>query len=96
MKTTKETTKSWRKRLKAFLIKKAGGKCKICGYDKCSDAFELHHIDPATKLFSIGSANPKHMTWEEVVAEAEKCIMVCSNCHKEIHAGLIDDNNIQA
>lgn len=95
-KSSKETTKTWRRRLKSFLVKKAGGKCAICGYDRCVDAFEFHHLDPSKKQFSIGNANPKHMTWDEVVAESEKCIMVCSNCHKEIHAGLIDPNEIRS
>ena len=84
----KETSKSWRRRLKLFLIEKAGGKCAVCGYDRCVDAFEFHHVDPANKEFSIGKANPKHMSWDDVVNEAEKCIMLCANCHREIHAGL--------
>lgn len=84
----KESARGWRRRLKEYLIELHGGKCAICGYDKCADAFEFHHVNPDEKKFSIGSANPKHMTWEDVLAEAEKCIMVCSNCHREIHAGL--------
>lgn len=89
----KETTKAWRKRLKTYLIKKFGGKCQICGYSKCSDAFEFHHLDSSSKKFSIGNSNPKHMSWDEVVEEAEKCIMVCANCHREIHFGLVNPNS---
>lgn len=81
--------KGWRKKLKLHLIALHGGKCSICGYDRCSDALEFHHIDARNKNFSIGSANPKHTTWDEVCEEAEKCIVVCSNCHRELHSDLI-------
>ena len=93
MTSKRESSKEWRRRIKGSLVKKAGGKCAICGYNKCVDALEFHHLDPSKKSFSIGKANPKHMTDEEVMNEANKCIMVCANCHREIHAGLVDPKN---
>ena len=65
-----------------------GGKCQCCGYDKCSESLAFHHIDPKEKELGFGGlrANPKK--WNIVVEELRKCILVCHNCHSEIHAGV--------
>jgi hypothetical protein len=49
----------------------------------------LHHLDPAKKDFNFGAirANPK--SWQKIVEELRKCILVCHNCHSEIHEGLL-------
>ena len=69
--------------MKKQAVKLLGGKCCICGYDKCIDALEFHHKDPSIKEFKLGSGNT--MSWKEYKSEALKCMLVCSNCHKEIH-----------
>lgn len=81
---------SWRKRAKEKLVNYKGGKCECCGYDKCIEAMEFHHLDPNEKDFGISG---KSWAFEKLKKEVDKCIMVCSNCHKEIHAGIrkIDD-----
>lgn len=64
--------------------------CEICNekFDtnshRCIDALEFHHKNPREKDFKLGSGNT--MSWKEYKSEALKCILVCSNCHKEIHA----------
>ena len=75
-----------RRNMKLQAVKKLGGKCSICGYDKCIDAFEFHHENPDRKEFKLGSGNT--ISWKEYKKEALKCILVCSNCHKEIHSKL--------
>lgn len=65
-------------------IKSHGNGCNICGYNKCIDALDFHHIDPRTKKFSI--SNTGHHGIDELKEEAEKCIILCANCHREIHA----------
>lgn len=70
--------------MKLQAIKLLGGKCSICGYDRCVDALEFHHENPEIKEFKLGSGNT--MSWKEYKKEALKCILVCSNCHKEIHS----------
>ena len=75
-----------RRNMKKQAIKMLGGKCSICGYNRCIDALEFHHKDPKQKDFKIGSGNT--MSWKDYKAEALKCILVCSNCHKEIHSKL--------
>ena len=73
-----------RRSMKLQAIKLLGGKCCKCGYDKCVDALEFHHENQDDKEFKLGSGNT--MSWKDYKAEAMKCILVCSNCHKEIHA----------
>jgi len=80
-----EHVKIWRDRIKQRIIDAFNGKCGICGYNKCNAALELHHINPSEKDFSFGRirANPKN--WESLVRELRKCVLLCSNCHREIH-----------
>ena len=80
-----------RRSMKLQAIKLLGGKCSICGYNKCVDALEFHHKDPTIKEFKLGSGNT--MSWKEYKNEALKCILVCSNCHKEIHYKLGDNKS---
>ena len=70
-------------RLKA--IEHKGGKCQVCSYDKCLGALEFHHKDSNHKDFGI-SAKGYARSWEKVKSELDKCILVCANCHREIHA----------
>ena len=72
----------WRKRVKLKLVEYKGGKCEKCDYSKCVDALEFHHIDPNEKDFTIGG---KSWSFDRLKNEVDKCILVCSNCHKEIH-----------
>lgn len=59
-----------------------GGKCSKCGYDKCLGALQFHHVNPSEKEFSIGGAHC--VSWERVLKELDKCILVCANCHVEM------------
>jgi predicted HNH restriction endonuclease len=63
-----------------------GNKCSICGYDKCKRALEFHHIDPSKKEFIISGSHCR--SWEKIKQELDKCILVCSNCHAELHEKL--------
>lgn len=72
-----------RKRLKEKLVAYKGGKCEICGYDKCIIALDFHHLDPNEKDFNIGGGAA--ISFEKCKKEVDKCILVCSNCHREIH-----------
>jgi len=65
-----------------------GGKCCKCGYDKCVGALEFHHINPDEKEFGPGH-NGHTRSWKRVKKELDKCILVCANCHREIHAELL-------
>jgi hypothetical protein len=72
----------WRQRRKLRAIEYLGGACSICNYKKSPRALQFHHKDPSQKDFGIGSTN---VSWKRTVKELDKCILVCSNCHAEIH-----------
>lgn len=84
-----EAVKKWRRETKKRMIDSMGGECQLCGYNKCQEALELHHINPDEKELSFGAirANPK--AWLKIVEELKKCILLCSNCHKEVHYGIV-------
>ena len=73
-----------RKKLREAAIEFKGGKCELCGYDRCEEALEFHHADSSKKEFGISQAGLTR-SWERVKGEIEKCILVCANCHRELH-----------
>ncbi len=72
------------KRQKAY--EKYGCSCKICGYNRCRNALEWHHIDPTKK--EVEPSKVFSRSWENVVKELDKCVLLCSNCHREVHSGV--------
>lgn len=61
-----------------------GGRCQICGYDGCPAAFDFHHPDPQSKDFTISSRT----VWSAALErELRKTVLLCANCHREVHAG---------
>lgn len=81
----KRDTSSYRKNIKKRLIEYKGGECQICGYNKCQDALEFHHLDPSKKDYNISGGTKSFNTLK---SEVDKCILVCANCHREIHSGM--------
>lgn len=79
-----KTITALRRAMKNEAVKRKGGKCEICGYDKCVEALSFHHLDPSIKEFGLGQDGNTH-SWEDYLKEIEKCILVCANCHAEIH-----------
>lgn len=77
-----------RRKVKELAVEYKGGKCEKCGYNKYVGAMEFHHLDPSKKDFTL-SDKGHCRSWESVKKELNKCILVCANCHREIHAGLI-------
>ena len=64
-----------------------GGCCQLCGYKKCSEALEFHHLEVAGKDFGISDKGYTR-SWKKIEEELDKCILLCANCHREVHAGL--------
>lgn len=77
----------WRQRTKQALVDYKGGSCVRCGYSRCLAALEFHHTDPNEKDFTISGSLVANI--EKMKIEVDKCILVCSNCHREIHQELI-------
>ena len=78
-----------RRKLKKMAVELKGGKCQICGYSRSVWALDFHHIDDKLKSFDLSSGGLTR-SWVKVQEEIKKCVLVCSNCHREIHAGLVD------
>ena len=70
-------------RLKSELIELLGSKCQICGYNRSNAALEFHH-NKSNKEFSIGVLL-KGSSRQKLLKEARKCILLCANCHREVH-----------
>ncbi len=82
----KEYYQTKRYRIKKEMVEYKGGSCEVCGYNKSLRALQFHHKDPSQKDFNIGGIGSIN---EDVKKELDKCILVCANCHSEIH-----DNNL--
>lgn len=76
-----------RNAVKAMAIKYKGGCCVKCGYSKSIKALAFHHLDPSEKDFGISDKGYTR-GWKKIKVELDKCILVCHNCHAEIHEEL--------
>jgi transposase len=77
-----------RRKVKQLLVTEAGGRCKLCGYDRCVGALEFHHLVPSEKRFSLSHRGVAR-SLEKARAEARKCVLLCANCHAEVEAGIV-------
>lgn len=77
-----------RRRTRRRLVDEAGGRCAICGYSRCVGALAFHHVDPSEKEFGL-SWRGLTRSFEDLRKEASKCLLLCSNCHAEVEAGMI-------
>jgi len=85
-----DKARGYRNRWKRDLIErinawKASQGCECCGESE-SCCLELHHTDPSQKE---NHPSLLRTSWDRFMTEAEKCVVVCSNCHKKIHAGVL-------
>ena len=87
----KSTIAAVTKRNKAFVERfkelKATYSCKICGESELV-CLDFHHLDPSKKDFEI-SANIHRRGWKVLMQEIDKCVPLCANCHRKVHAGII-------
>ena len=81
-----------RRAIKEMLIAYKGGKCERCGYNKCNRALEFHHLDPSQKDFGISKHINRNIN--DLKVEVDKCILLCSNCHAEVHQELYEQGLI--
>lgn len=76
-----------RRTAKQTLVAEAGGRCAICGYDRYLGSLEFHHLDPTIKSVAL-SAGGIAFAIRRLREEAAKCVLLCSNCHAEVEAGV--------
>ena len=66
------------------LVSYKGGTCERCRQQFPYVAFDFHHADPTTKAFPLSQRNMERK-WESLIAEADKCHLLCSTCHRLVH-----------
>ena len=71
--------------MKKQAVKLLGGKCCVCGYDRCIDALEFHHKDEITKTLALDIRAFSNNNLVKLQQEIEKCVLLCANCHREHH-----------
>ena len=86
--TTYTQIQRWRTKARQWATKYCGDKCQLCGYDSYIGNLVFHHIDPATKQGEVCRLIARCQSWATILTEINKCVLVCHNCHGEIHAGL--------
>jgi transposase len=75
-----------RRVVKRRLVEEAGGACMLCGYRRWAGALQFHHVDPTRKEFHIAQRGYSR-SLARSRAEAEKCVLLCANCHSEVEGG---------
>ena len=83
-----DTVARHRKKNKQILVELGGGKCEVCGYNRCQRSLDFHHFDPMTKKFGIADANGTR-SLNELKEEMAKCYLLCKNCHTEAEEGML-------
>ena len=78
----KERVSATRRKNVAILKEEAGNCCSKCGYSKCLAALEFHHPDPSVKESKVIGTTA---SLAKQRAEAQKCVLLCANCHREAH-----------
>ena len=89
----KQQERAWSRKLE--LINMMGGKCSKCGYRQNMSALEFHHVNPSEKSFQLDARHLSNTNMEKITEEAKKCILLCSNCHREVHNPEQDIESIQ-
>jgi len=77
-----------RRKIRRLAVEYKGGKCVLCGYSGYIGAFDFHHSKNSGKDFGISDKGYTR-SWERVKQELDKCILVCANCHRELHGGTL-------
>jgi hypothetical protein len=85
-KCTAEAVSQRRRAIKRQLVEEAGGRCIACGFDEHPAALQFHHLDPASKSFGLGLEGLTR-SLSRMRAEAEKCVLLCANCHALVEVG---------
>lgn len=73
-----EEIRAWWRELKATKA------CEHCG-ETAPECLHFHHVDPATKKFNLSNAASGGRSRHAILAELDKCIVLCANCHFKHH-----------
>ena len=73
-----------------FVQFKSGLSCCVCGYYRCARALEFHHLDSEQKEIEINRLVRQKQFFARMTREIQKCRVLCANCHRVLHDGLIE------
>lgn len=59
--------------------------CSICGYTGCESSLHFHHVVSDNKIIEINTTVISRRALDLIIEELNKCVLVCCNCHGEIH-----------
>ncbi len=82
----KKNVIAFRQRQKLKALEYKGSCCQICGYNRCVRSLVFHHLNEFEKEFGISTGATR--SWKKVKIELDKCVLLCQNCHGEVHAGM--------
>lgn len=77
-KTKQKHNKEWFNEFKSTL------KCTQCGENHPA-VLDFHHVDPNTKDKNV--SDMMKFSIKKIKEEVNKCIVLCSNCHRKLHWG---------
>jgi hypothetical protein len=77
-------------RIREWILEYKSGLVCICCGEKTTACLDFHHLDQSKKEKSLGFARNQGWGKERILKEMKKCIVLCSNCHRKLHAGLIN------
>lgn len=74
---------------KQDLITVFNSECCLCHFNEFPQALDFHHVDPSTKEFGVGASNAATKSLDKQLEEMKKCVLLCANCHRGVHAGVL-------
>jgi transposase len=77
-----------RQTLKAMLVAEAGGRCCLCGYDRHIGALHFHHVERGAQPTNVSAGGITDRI-DRLREAAHTCVLLCSNCHTEVEAGVM-------
>lgn len=77
--------KKQRARIRVFIAEAKKSGCQLCP-EKEPCCLSFHHRNPKTKKFSIAYAVARGYSLTKVAGEMKKCVCICENCHRKVHA----------
>lgn len=78
-----QQARGWKR--KKIAVSRLGGHCSICGYKRNLAALTFHHKNPRKKHFQLDIRSLSNRKQDVIDIEINKCILVCNNCHAELH-----------
>jgi hypothetical protein len=79
----KQQSRGWRRKID--LLAEFGSACSRCGYARNLAALVWHHVDPRFKSFPLDLRSLSNRSEADIRSEVGKCIVLCANCHAEVH-----------